>query len=117
MAELLVQSVAKAGIADVLGALAAADVAGDSVPQSSGLLIVMDNADGSAHTLTVAAPSANSNCGNLGILDVEDITLVVAAGDIGFTNIPAGYTDANGDLSWTYDAVTSVTIGVFSLKA
>lgn len=117
MAELTVQSIAKAGIPDVDTALAAADVAGDSVNRAAGLLIVMNNADGSPHTLTVAAPSANANCGNLGQLDVDPITLVVAAGDIGFLNIPAGYVAASGDYEWTYDAITSVTIGVFSLKA
>jgi hypothetical protein len=117
MAELTVQSIAKAGVSGVVAALAAANVAGDSVKQASGLLIVMDNADSGPHTLTVARPSATVNCGNVGLAALSDIALVVAAGEIGFVNIPSGYVDAAGDLSWTYDAITSVSIGVFSLKA
>lgn len=115
MAILTVTPVTKAGIADLATALAAADVAGDSVGSSSGLLIVMDNADSGSHTLTVTAPVANTDCGNFGSLPVSDLTLVVAAADIGFLTIPAGYANGSNDFAWTYDAVTSVTIGVFSL--
>lgn len=115
MAELTVQAITKAGLADMLTALASADVAGDSVKQSQGLLIVLDNADGSPHTLTVTAPEATANCGDLGSLAVADLTLVVANGNIGFLTIPSGYGDGE-DFSWTYDAITSVTVGVFSLS-
>ena len=115
MALLTVQSVSKAGIADAIGALAAADVAGDSIGSSAGILIVVDNADASPHTLTIAAPVASADCGNLGALDVDPITLVVAAGNTGFLTVPLGYGDASNNFAWTYDAVTSVTVGVFSL--
>lgn len=116
MAELTVQQIAKAGVLDQSGALASADVAGDSVKAASGLLIVMENADSGPHTLTVARPSATKNTNDLGDLAVADIALVVAAGDTGLLNIPAGYADASNDFSWTYDAITSVSIGVFSLS-
>lgn len=115
MAALTVQRVSKAGIDDLATALAAADVAGDEVPSASGLLVVVQNADASAHTLTVAAPVASVECGGYGALDVDAMTLVVAAGDIGFLAIPREYADANNDLAWTYDDVTSVTVGVFSI--
>ncbi len=115
MAVLTVNSIQKAGIADLDAVLQAADVAGDNYPGSSGTFIAMKNDDGSPHTLTIAAPAATANCGNLGELPVADITLVVAAADIGFVSVPAGYTDASGNYSWTYDAVTSVTIGAFSI--
>lgn len=115
MATLSITPITKAGIADLVAALAAADIAGDTVDSSSGILIVMDNADGGPHTLTIAAPSATANCGNLGELDVDPITLVVAAGTTGVLTVPLGYTDASNNFTWTYDAVTSVTIGVFSL--
>ena len=115
MAKLTPTAVKKAGIADLDTALVAADVAGDSVDQSSGLLIVMKNADASPHTLTVAKPVASADCGEFGALTVADLTLVVAAGDTGFLTIPNGYINAGGDFAWTYDAVTSVTVGVFSL--
>lgn len=115
MAELTVNSIQKAGIADISAVLVAADVAGDSVGSSSGIFIAMTNGDASPHTLTVAAPSATADCGNLGELAVEDITLVVAASNTGFVSIPLGYIDGSGNFSWTYDAITSVTIGVFSI--
>ena len=114
MAELTVRSVTKAGINDLSTALASADAVGDSVKQAQELLIVMENADSGAHTLTVAAPIATTECGNFGELPVADLTLVVAAADIGILTIPAGYGDGV-DFSWTYDDVTSVKIGVFSL--
>lgn len=115
MAILTVTSIQKAGIADISAVLVAADVAGDSYPASSDLFIALANGDGSPHTLTVAAPSASANCGNLGALDVDDITLVVAAGDTGFLSVPLGYADGSGNIAWTYDAITSVTVGVFSI--
>ena len=115
MATLTVTAVTKAGIADIDTGLAAADVAGDTVDASSGLLVAMFNGDAAPHTLTIAAPSATANCGNLGTLDVDPITLVVAAGDTGLLAIPLGYSDASNNFTWTYDAITSVTIGVFSL--
>lgn len=115
MAELTVQQVSKSGVADVETALAAADATGDSVRQAEGLLLVVNNGDASSHTITVSAPKSTQNCGNLGALPVSDISFVVAAGDIGFLTIPAGY--GNGDFfQWSYDAVTSVSVGVFSLS-
>ena len=115
MAKLTVQAVTKAGAADLSALLAAAAALGDSIDASSGVLIVMANGDASPHTLTVAAPAATAICGNLGALPVSDITLVVAAGDTGMVAIPLGYVDGSGDLAWTYDDVTSVTIGAFSI--
>lgn len=115
MAVLTVNSISKAGIVDIDADLVSADVAGDSVNSSSGLMVVMKNADASLHTLTVASPTASVNCGGYGSLDVDPIVLSVAAGDVGFLSIPSAYVDGNGDFSWTYDAVTSVTIGVFSI--
>lgn len=115
MATLVPTAIKKAGIADIDVPLVSADVAGDKVPSASGLMIVMKNADSGPHTLTVAVPSANQDVGNLGLLDIDPIVLTVAAADTGFVSIPQGYADANGDLAWTYDAVTSLDIGVFSI--
>jgi len=114
MTLLTVTRVSKAGVADVIGGLVAADVAGDSVGSSSGITILMNNADASPHTLTVSAPVATTNCTGYGSLPVADITLVVAAGDLGAVTIPLNYIDGSGNFAWTYDAVTSVTVGVFS---
>jgi len=114
MALLTVQEISKAGVADLSTALTAAASGGDSVVASSGIVIVVENADASPHTLTLTKPAASAECGSLGELVVADITLVVAAADIGMVTIPLGYA-ASGNFTWTYDAVTSVTVGVFSL--
>lgn len=115
MALLSVTSVSKAGIADLDAVLAAADALGDSVDASTGLLIVLKNDDAGPHTLTIAKPVASADCGNLGSLPVADIVLTVAGSDIGFLTVPSGYANGSNDFAWLYDAVTSVTIGVFSL--
>jgi hypothetical protein len=116
MALLAVQQVSKSGVADVSAALAAADVAGDSVKASSGLLIVMENGDAGSHTLTITRPSATIGTGAYGDADIEDIVLTVAAGKTGQVVAPQGYRNANNEYDWDYDDVTSVKIGVFSLS-
>lgn len=114
MAVLTVQSINKAGI-DQLASLVAADAAGDQVPTSTGLLMMVSNADASSHTVTITAPVPSANCGSYGTLPVEDIVHAVAAGEqVSFT-IPSGYAD-QGSYTWAYDDVTSVTVGVFSLS-
>lgn len=114
MAVLIPVPVTKAGVANIETGLVAADVAGDSVPSASGLIVRVANGDASPHTLTVAAPSSPVSCGNLGDLAVEAITLTVAAGAVGEVAIPLGYASL-GSFEWTYDAVTSVTVGVISI--
>jgi hypothetical protein len=115
MAELTVNAIQKVGTPDIDADLTAADVAGDSYKQSSGTFIMMSNADASPHTLTVAAIASTTDTPNLGALDVENIVLTVGAGKVGLVSVPSGYTDADGNYSWTYDDVTAVTIGVFSI--
>ena len=115
MALLNVQAISKAGLASISGALAAADAAGDSVKSANGLVLIVENTDTSAHTVTVARPFATTRANNLGELAVTDITLTVPASGMGAVTIPSGF-DANGDFSWTYDAVTGVNVGVFSLN-
>lgn len=114
MATLTVQSITKAGLADLSGALTAADAAGDQVVASSGLLLVVENGDASSHTVTVARPSATTNVGGYGDLAVENLTLTVGAGDIGLLTIPAKYADGS-NFVWTYDDVTGVAVGVIAL--
>jgi len=114
MAILTVTPIQKSGLVSLTAELTAADAAGDQYDASSGTFIVMENGDAAPHTLTVTAPAASAQCGNLGALPVADITLVVAAGATGLVSIPSGYADT-GDYKWSYDAVTSVKIGVFSI--
>lgn len=113
MAVLTVQGISKTGL-DIRSNLTPADVAGDTVPVSSGLLFSVTNGDAAPHTITVSAPTASTSCGGFGSLPVADISIVIAAsGSVEFV-IPGGYA-ANGLFTVNYDAVTSVEVGVFSL--
>lgn len=114
MALLTVNSINQSGL-DISATAVAADVAGDSVKSASDLMIYVENNDVGAHTVTVAKPQATAQCGNLGTLTVNDIVISVPAGEARSFTIPQGYSDASGNFAWTYDAVTSVTVGVFSL--
>ena len=114
MATLTPVRISAAGLADYTASLTAADVAGDTVPAANKLLIVLENGDASSHTLTVTKPADSVNCDGYGDLTLTDLTLVVAAGDTGFLTIPGKYA-SGGNFTWTYDAVTSLNIGVFSL--
>lgn len=114
MALLTVNSINQNGL-DISATAVAADAAGDSVKAASDLMIYVENNDAGAHTVTVPKPQATAQCGNLGTLTVDDIVRTVPAGEARAFTIPLGYSDASGNFAWTYDAVTSVTVGVFSL--
>lgn len=115
MAKLTVKAITKAGLADLSAELTAAAAAGDSADNASGIFLAVENTDASTHTVTVAAPVSSVVAGNLGSLDVDPLTLVVLAGDVGFLAIPTGYQNTDGDLAWTYDSETGVNVGVFSI--
>jgi len=117
MAVQLVTPITKAGVLDLSAALVAADVAGDSVPSASGIFIAIENGDASPHTVTVSAPAASASCGRYGSVAIEDMTIIVPAGATAVFAIPLGYVSSTGDFVWTYDAVTSVAAGVFSISA
>ena len=112
MALLTVNAIDKTGISQSATAVAA-DVAGDSVAYTSSLFVSVYNGDASPHTVTIAAPVSDTNCGNYGSLPVSDIVINIPASEERSFRVPSGYS-VNGLLSWTYDAVTSVTVGVFS---
>lgn len=114
MAALTVLPITKAGL-DLTASLVAADVAGDTVVSSSGLLFYAKNADASPHTITITPAVSSTDCGNYGELDVDPLTWTLPAntGNQAFT-VPLGYA-VSGSYNLAYDDVTSVTIGVFSL--
>jgi hypothetical protein len=112
MAELTPKQIDETGFADLATTISTAAAAGgDQVRYSSGMFIAVNNGDASSHTLTVAAPVSTVGVQGYGDLPLSDITLVVAAGDIGVVRVPAKY-QQNGFVNWTYDAVTSVTVDV-----
>ena len=115
MALLTVTPITKAGGPDLVSTLAnSASAGGDQVPYASGLLIVVNNEDASSHTATISAPTSTVDCGDFGDVALTDIALVVAAGEVKPVSVPAGYA-AGGLISITYDAVTSVSVEVFSI--
>lgn len=115
MAALTVTPITKSGV-DLTASLVSADASGDTVVSSSGLMFYAKNADTSSHTITISAPVSSADCGNYGSVDIDDIVITLPAntGEQSFT-VPLGYA-SNGTISLTYDAVTSVTVGVFSLS-
>lgn len=90
------------------GDYVAADAGGDDCDTGPGVLLLVNNGDGSSHTVTLVTPGVVD-----GDLAVEDRAVVVPAG--GDTAIPVThrYRDPATDrASITYDAVTSVTVAV-----
>jgi len=113
MALLSVTQITQAGVDRAAAAVAAAS-GGDSVNSSGNLSVQIFNGDASPHTLTVARPKATTPSPPYGTLALADLAIVVPAGEDRDFIIPPGYA-SSGVFSWTYDAVTSVTVGVFSL--
>lgn len=95
---------------DLIGSLVAAAVGGDTAEIRDRAFFVLSNGDASPHTATLATPGTVSG------LAVADATLVVAAGDVGVIPLTNVFRGSTGRASITYDAVTSVTVGVFYLE-
>lgn len=113
MADLAYISVTPDGVNDAT--LAAADVAGDTFPSDTNKFFKVANGDASPHTVTIAAPSATTVCGNFGTVNLEDIEVVIPNGESRIFTIPTGFA-SQGKFTLTYDAVTSVTVGGFALS-
>jgi len=95
-------------------AMSGADAIGDTFPIDANKLFAVFNGDTGPHTVTIAAPVASTVCGNYGSLPVEDLVITVAADEVQLITIPLGY-GANGVFTLTYDAVTGMTVGGYSL--
>ena len=112
MATLTTQQIDETGL-DIATALQAADVAGDTVVAASGQMVVMENTDAGAHTLTVATAATDVET-KYGACPVSDLVITVPAGEMHAFTIPVGY-QTTGNLAWTYDGIVGVSIGVFTL--
>ncbi|MGW1127455.1 hypothetical protein [Streptomyces sp. NPDC002526] len=99
------------GIADVTATAVAAAEAGDTAPVGPGTFLLVVNGSGASRTITIATP------GTVAGHAVADATLVVAAGDTGIIPLTNLFRGATGRAAITYDAVTSVTVAVFTLGA
>lgn len=113
MADLAYIPVTPSGVNDAT--LTAADVAGDTFPVDTSKVFKVANGDGSPHTVTIAAPSSTTVCGNYGKVSLEDIVISVPSGESRIFTIPLGFAQ-DGKFTLTYDAVTSVEVGGFALS-
>jgi len=91
--------------------LAAASAGGDQVPTGNKTFLMVTN--GSASAVTVTAVTTQSVSG----LAVADAAVSVAAGTSKFIGpFPASlFANASNNVDITYSAVTSVTVGAFSI--
>lgn len=97
------------GTVDLAGALTAAASGGDTAEVGPGKFFVMSNGDASPHTATIDTPGTVSG------LAIAQGSYAVAAGDIAIVPLANVFRGTTGRASITYDAVTSVTVGVFEL--
>lgn len=112
MADLTRYDVTKAGRADIEAVIAAAAAGGDAVPNDDDTLIIVQNGGGSSITLTIPKQKSEVTVPGFGTFTVADITLAIAAGDIGLVAAPkAAYNNADGKAILNYSAVTSVKAG------
>lgn len=88
--------------------LVAATSGGDTCVTGAGVLLVVKNADASPHTVTLVTPGTVD-----GDLAVADRAITVAAGKTELIPVTARYRNpGTGRAAITYDAVTSVSVGV-----
>ena len=110
MADLTLQPITKAGIVNTY---AAADGAGDKILNNGRQFVHIKNGGVSPITVTLVSqvtnPSEGTAAANTAIV-IADATEKM----IGPFN-PKAYNDAEGKVNLTYSAVTSVTIGAFSI--
>ena len=88
-------------------AFVAASAGGDACQPAAHQFLRVKNGDASSHTVTLAVPGSEYGQAR------PDVAVVVAAGADVSIDLPAELLDSTtGLISWTYDAVTSVTVAV-----
>lgn len=87
--------------------LAAASAGGDACNPDDLVLLYVNNASGGSINVTVVTP------GTVYGQAVPDVVVAVPAGAFRIIDLPAPLADPiTGLVSWTYSAVTSVTVGL-----
>lgn len=109
MADLALIQVPVDGGVSLDASAVAATAGGDTAPTGDRRFLYMANGDTVAHTATVVTPGTVSG------LDVADGALTVAAGEAGVIPLTRVFAGGDGRATVTYDAVASVTVGVFEL--
>lgn len=109
MATLVVQTTTRAGLEPVY---IAADAEGDDFVNSGKEFIHIKNGDSSFHTVTIITPSTVDG------LAVADRAVTIPVGEERIIGpFPAAVYNEAGSTSLTYDAVTSLTLGLFKVGA
>jgi hypothetical protein len=110
MATLNLTAVPIAGGASITDNLVAAAAGGDSAAVGEGRFLVVKNGDASSHTVTISTP------GTVAGVAIAEVAVTVAASKLSVIPLSSRvFKDATGRAAITYDAVTSVTVGVFEL--
>lgn len=87
----------------------AASAGGDAGQTGPAILLLVKNGDASAHTVTLTTP------GTVNGLAIADRAVAVPAGSTVAVPLTNDYRDGSTGLaSWSYDAVTSVSVAVVS---
>lgn len=106
MAALALQVLVLAGSASTL---AAASGGGDTAPCGDGTFLEVNNGDASSKTVTLTTPGLHQG------LAIADQVVVIPAGQRWKIPLPSNL--YGQDVSITYSAVTSVTVGVFKIAS
>lgn len=116
MSALALQTIAQAGLTP---AFVAAAAGGDSFPNNidERTFLVVKNAGGSPVTVTINPQITQAKVSGLGTLPVQAVQVSVPAtnGEKWIGPFPAGFSDAGGNVSVGYSAVTSVTVAAVRL--
>lgn len=107
------QEIAETGLTP---SYSAAGAAGDIYPNDDRTWLVVKNGDASPHTATIQVQRANAAVEGFGSIVFADIAVAVPASEERWIKAPQiPYNDGDGKVHVVYDAVTSVTVGVFRM--
>lgn len=104
MATLAAQPIGATGLAPTLVAAAAG---GDHAAPAEHQFLIVKNGDSGSHVVTLVVPGTEYGQNR------ADVAITVAAGATKYVQLPPELIDpTTGLVGWTYDGVTSVTVGV-----
>jgi hypothetical protein len=113
MATLTVQKIVRTGITP---SFAAADVLGDKVANDGQTFVELKNTNGANRTPTFASQIAAGAIPPGAVKQDVAVIIPLTSGDKMIGPWPTSYfNDPTGFLTWTYDAVTNLTVGCFTI--
>ena len=109
--------VARLGGSDISSAMTAA-TNGDTMPAGPSNFLHVKNGSGSAVTVTVTPPAGSGPFGTTIAPVALTPTVAATTGDMLFGPFPAyPFGDANGNVTFTYSAVTTVTVKALTVAS